>query len=133
MNATAFEPVGDVALMAAILSAPITVDVELLTTVRASEIIDRFSLYLVEMAVPPLVAALVTTEAFFLPFGYLLNLPPAVLAGCCFAGEHNGRFSGRVPVDFVPTAERFYCVHRYAKRLGNLAVSVACSAEFDDL
>lgn len=133
MNATAFEPVGDIAFVAAILPAPVTVNVEPLTAVWASETIDRFSLYLVEMAVPPLIAALVTTEAFFLPFSNLLNLPSAVLAGCYFAGEHSGRFGNRVPADFVPATERLYCVHRYSKRLSNLAVSVARSAKFDDL
>ena len=133
MNATAFEPISDVAFVTAIFPAPIAVNVELLAAVSASEMVDRFSLYLVEMAVPPLIAALVITEAFFLPFGNLLNLPSAVLAGCYFAGEENGRHGCRVPVDIVPSAERLYCVHRYSKRLSNLAVSVARSAKFDDL
>lgn len=133
MNATAFEPVSDVAFVAAIFPAPIAVNVELLTAVDASEMVDRSSLYLVEMAVPPLVAALIATEAFLLPFGNLMNLLSAVLTDCCFAGEHNEIFGGYIPVDFVPAAERLYCVHRYAKRMGNLAVSVACGAEFDNL
>jgi len=119
--------------VAAILSAVIAVDVELLTTVRASEIIDSLPLYLVEMTVPPFVSALVTAEAFFLPLGNLLNLTPAVLAGGCLACERYGRFGRRVPIDIVPSAKRLHRVQRYAKRLGNLAVTVARGAEFDDL
>ena len=119
--------------MAAILPALITVNVELLTAMRASETIDSLTLYLVEMAVPPFVPALVTAESFFLPLGDLLNLTPAVLADGCLAGERDGRFSRRVPIDIVPSAERLHRVQRYAKCLGNLAVTVARGAEFDDL
>ena len=119
--------------MAAILSAVIAVDVELLTTVRASEIIDSLPLYLVEMAVPPLVPALVATEAFFLPLCDLLNLTPAVLAGGRLAGERDGRFGRRVPIDIISPAERLHRIQRYAKCLGNFAVTVARGAEFDDL
>jgi hypothetical protein len=85
------------------------------------------------MAVPPLVTTLVAAEAFFLPLGDLLNLPTAILAGCCFPGEDNGRHGCRVPVDIVPAAERLYCVHRNANRLGNLAIAVSSRTEFDDL
>ena len=77
-----------------------------------------------EMAVPPLVSALVAAEAFFLPLGDLLNLPTAILAGRCFPGKNNGRLACRVPVDIIPAAERLYCVHRDANRLGNLAIPV---------
>lgn len=119
--------------MAAILSAPVPIDAELLTAVRASEIIDCLTLYLVEMAVPPGVTALVAAEAFFLLLGNLLNLPTAVLAGRYFAGEYHGRLDCRVPIDIVPAAERLYCVHRYANRLGNLAIAVPRCTEFDDL
>ncbi|MGI6248361.1 MAG: hypothetical protein ACOYJX_02980 [Acutalibacteraceae bacterium] len=119
--------------MATILPAPVPVNVELLTAVRASEIVDRLTLHLVEMAVPPLVTALVAAEAFFLLLGDLLNLPTAILTGCCFAGERYGRLDCSVPVDIVPAAERLYCVQRYAKRLGNLAVAISSRTEFDDL
>nr|UVY54930.1 MAG: hypothetical protein [Bacteriophage sp.]UVY60224.1 MAG: hypothetical protein [Bacteriophage sp.]UWF95168.1 MAG: hypothetical protein [Bacteriophage sp.]UWG16254.1 MAG: hypothetical protein [Bacteriophage sp.] len=119
--------------MAAILPAPVPVNVELLTAVRASEIVDRLTLHLVEMAVPPLVTALVAAEAFFLLLGDLPNLPAAVLAGGCIAGECNGSLGCRVPVDIIPAAERLYCVHRDANRLGNLAIAVSSRTEFDDL
>lgn len=108
---TTFETVGDVAFMATILPAPVPVNVELLTAVRASEIVYRLTLHLVEMAVPPLVTALVAAEAFFLLLGNLLNLPTTVFAGGCLAGECYGRLDHHVPVDIVPAAERFYCVH----------------------
>jgi hypothetical protein len=65
--------------MTAILPALIAVDMEFLTAVRTSKIIDRLTLYLVEMAVPPLITALVAAEAFFLPLDNLLNLASAVL------------------------------------------------------
>ena len=34
---------------------------------------------------------------------------------------------------FCSAAERLYCVHRYANRLGNLAIAVSSRTEFDDL
>lgn len=111
--------------MAAILPALVSVDVKLLTAAWASKIVDRFTLHLVEMAVPPFVPALVAAEAFFLPLGDLLNFPTAILAGCCFPGEDNGRHGCHVPVDIVPAAERLYCVYRNANRLGNLAIAVS--------
>jgi hypothetical protein len=119
--------------MAAILPAPVPVDVKLLTAVWTSEIVDRFPLHLVKMAVPPLVTALVAAEAFFLPLDDLLNLSAAILADRCFPGEDNGRHGCRVPVDIVPSAERLYCVHRNANSLGNLAIAVSSRTEFDDL
>ena len=119
--------------MAAILPSLIAVDVELLTAARTSEIVDGLSLYLVKMAVPPFVPALVTAKALFLPLGDLMNLPSTVLADSSLAGERKGRFSSHIPVDVVPSAERLHCVQRYAECLGNLAVTVACGAEFDDL
>ena len=119
--------------MTAILPAPVPVNVELLTAMRTSEIVDRLALHLVEMAVPPLVTALVAAEAFFLLLGDLLNLPTTVFAGCCLAGECYGRLDYRVPIDIVPAAERFYCVQRYTKRLGNLAIAVSSRTEFDNL
>ena len=49
----------------------------------------------------------------------------------------NGELFGRVttaPWGMVfPAAERFYCVHRYAKRLGNLAIAVSSRTEFNNL
>lgn len=76
---------------------------------------------------------MVAAEAFFLPLGDLLNFPTAILAGCCFPGEDNGRHGCHVPVDIVPAAERLYCVYRNANRLGNLAIAVSSRTEFYDL
>lgn len=84
--ATTFETVGNVAFMATILPAPVSVDMKLLTAVRASEIVDCLALHLVEMAVPPLITTLVAAEAFFLLLSNLLNLPTAILAGRCLLG-----------------------------------------------
>ncbi len=119
--------------MAAILPALIAVDVKLSATIRTFEIINRLALHLVEMAVPPLVSALVAAEAFFLTLCDLLYLTSAILATGSLAGERNGRFSRRVPVNIIPSAERLHRIQRYAKRLGNLAVTVTRGAEFDDL
>lgn len=91
--------------MTAILPALIAVDMEFLTAVRTSKIIDRLTLYLVEMAVPPLITALVAAEAFFLPLDNLLNLASAVLAGGRLARERHGSLHSRIRVYFVPAAE----------------------------
>lgn len=91
--------------MAAILPPPVSVNVELLTAARASEIIDRLPLHPVEMAVPPLVPALVAVEAFFLPLCDLLNLPSAILAGGRFTRERHGSLPSRIRVYVVPAAE----------------------------
>lgn len=132
MAATSLETVGDVAGVAAVFSSLIPVNVELLTAVQAFEMIDRFSLHLVEMAVPPGVAAFVTAKAFFL---LLLNLPDglsAVITAGRFACECQGRLDRGV-ADIVPAAEGFYSVQRYAKGFGNFPVSVSGRAEFYDL
>jgi hypothetical protein len=111
--------------MAAILSSLIAVDMKFLATVWAFEIIDSLPLHLVKMAVPPSVAAFITTEAFSLLFCYLMNFPSAILAGGCFASKCCGWLILYVPVDIVPTAERLYRIQRDSKCLCNCAISVS--------
>lgn len=130
---TSLETVGDVAGVAAVFSSLIPVNVELLTTVQAFELIDRFSLHLVEMAVPPGVAAFVTAKAFFLLLGYLPDRLPAVLTAGRLACKWQGRFNRGIAADIVPAAEGFYSIQRYTKRFGNFPVSVSVRAEFYDL
>ena len=108
--ATSLETVSDVAGVAAVFSPLIPVNMELLTAVQAFEMIDRLSLHLVEMAVPPGVAAFVTAKAFFL---LLLNLPDglsAVLTAGRFACKCQGRFDRKVAANIIPAAEGFYCI-----------------------
>ena len=103
------------------------------TAVQAFEMIDRLSLHLVEMAVPPGVAAFVTAKAFFL---LLLNLPDglsAVLTAGRFACKCQGRFDRKVAANIIPAAEGFYSVQRYANGFGDFPVSVSVRAEFYDL
>lgn len=131
--ATSLETVSDVAGVAAVFSPLIPVNMELLTAVQAFEMIDRLSLHLVEMAVPPGVAAFVTAKAFFL---LLLNLPDglsAVLTAGCFACKCQGRFDRKVAANIIPAAEGFYSVQRYANGFGDFPVSVSVRAEFYDL
>ncbi len=131
--ATSLETVGDVAGVTAVFPSLIPVNVELLATVQAFEIIDRFSLHLVEMAVPPGVAAFVTAKAFFLLLFNLTDRPPAVLTIGRLACICQGRFNRGIAADIVPAAEGFYSIQRYAKRFGNFPVSVSGRAEFYDL
>lgn len=119
--------------MAAIFSAPVTVDVKLLATVWAFEIVDCFSLYPVKMTVPPLVTAFIAAETFFLLFRYLLDSYPTVLTTGCLTSECYGRLGCRVPIDIVPSAERLHRVQRYAKHLGNLTIAVSGHSEFYNL
>jgi hypothetical protein len=131
--ATSLETVSDVAGVAAVFSPLIPVNMELLTAVQAFEMIDRLSLHLVEMAVPPGVAAFVTAKAFFL---LLLNLPDglsAVLTAGRFACKCQGRFDRKVAANIIPAAEGFYSVQRYANGFGDFPVSVSVRAEFYDL
>ena len=131
--ATSLETVGDVAGVTAVFPSLIPVNVELLTTVQAFEMIDRFSLHLVEMAVPPGVAAFVTAKAFFLLLFNLTDRPPAVLTIGRLACICQGRFNRGIAADIVPAAEGLYCVQRYAKCSGNFAVAVPGRTEFYDL
>lgn len=128
-----YKAFSNVALVAAILSAPVAVNVKFLTAMRASEIVDRLALHPIEMAVPPLVPAFVTAEAFFLPFCNLLNLPSAVPAGGCFARERHGSFGSQVSAHVISAAERLHCVQRYAKRPVNAAVAIPGGAQLYDL
>jgi len=100
---------------------------------RASEIINRLALHLVEMAVPPCVAALVAAEASFLTLCDLLYLTSAILTTGSLAREYHGRFWNFVPIDIVPAAERLHRVQRYSKRLCNPAVAVPGGAQVYDL
>lgn len=131
--ATSLKAIGDVTGVAAVFSSFIPVNAELLTAVRAFEIINRLSLHLVKMAVPPGVAAFVTAKAFFLLLFYLPDRPPAVLTIGRFACECRRWLGKAVSADIVPAAEGLYCVQRYAKCSGNFAVAVPGRTEFYDL
>ena len=131
--ATSLKAIGDVAGVAAVFSSLIPVNVEFLTTVQAFELIDRFSLHLFKMAVPPGIAAFVTAKAFFLLLGYLPDRPPAVLTAGRFACKWQGRSNRGIAADIIPAAEGLYSVQRYAKRLGDFPVSISVRAEFYDL
>lgn len=131
--ATSLKTIGNVAGVAAVFPSLIPVNVELLTTVQAFEMIDRFSLHLVKMAVPPIVATFVTAKAFFLLLCYLPDRPPAVLTIGCLACICQGRFNRGIAADIVPATEGFYSIQRYAKRFCNSPVSVSGRAEFYDL
>lgn len=102
---TLIEAVGNVTFVAAIFSSLISVGVKFLTAIRTSEIIDSLTLHLIEMAVPPSVATLVTAESFFLSFCDLLNLTSAVFTTCCPVGKYYSGFSQYTPVDSITTAE----------------------------
>jgi hypothetical protein len=63
------------------------------------------SFHLIKMAVPPLVPALIATEAPFSPLRYLLNLPPAVIAESRFNRSHFKEFAGCIRIDVFPSTE----------------------------
>ena len=102
---TLIETVSNVTFVAAIFSPAVPIDVKFFTAVRTSEIIDSLTPHLIEVAVPPGVAALVTAESFFLSLCDLLNLMSAVFTTCCPVGKYYGGFSQYTPVDAITAAE----------------------------
>ena len=102
---TPFETGCNVTIVAAVPSAAVTVNLEHLTTMDASECVVRFSFHLVKMAVPPLNPALIAAEALFLLLRHLLNLPPAVITEGRFYGNPFKQLGCRFCIDFLPFAE----------------------------
>ena len=68
--------------------------------------LHSLALHLVEVAVTPLVTALVAAKALFLPFRHLLDFPSAVLTARCLSGEQHRRLFS----DSFPAAERLHRV-----------------------
>ena len=67
------KPILDLALTAAVLSLPISIDLEYLSAIFARDFVIGFLLDLVEMLVPPLIAAFVAAEFFLLSLCNLFN------------------------------------------------------------
>ena len=124
MNATALEPISKKALMAAIFSALIPVDLKFPAAMGTLEIIDGFAFYKVEMTVPPCISALVAAESFFLLLCYLPYFLSAVLAICCFACELCTLLQRRF-FSFISSAEGLHRVYRYADFLRYSAIAIS--------
>ena len=131
MAVTAFEPSGNVTIMATVFSAVIAIDVKLFAALRADEVVDSFSLDLTEMTVPPCVTAFVAAEPFSFLFGNLPYLSTAIFAMCDFLRNLGGR--SYIAADVVPAAKGFYGIKRYAKFLGNCAITVPGRTHFGNL
>ena len=69
---TTSKPVSDIALVAAILTVGIAVSRKHLFTMRAFILIHRFSIYFIQVCIPPFVSASVRTELLYLSAGVLL-------------------------------------------------------------
>ena len=102
---------------AAVLSVAVPVALERLTAFRAGKGIKGFPVHLIEMGVPPPVAAGVRAELPFLPTGLLLEL-----CSTLEAVRSGGRFS-RVPRQAVPAAEGFDGVDIDAELLSDLRIA----------
>ena len=76
-----------ITLMAAELPTTVTVQLELLSTLRTLEMVVRFPVHQLKVGIPPLVPALITTKTFPFTVGGLMNHLPAVLTICTFVQE----------------------------------------------
>ena len=103
MSVTAFEPSGNVAIVAAIFPAFIAIDVKLFAALGTSEMVDSFSLDLTEVIVPPCVTAFIATKAFSFLLGNLTNLLSAIFTASDFL--HNLGDRRYITADVIPTTE----------------------------
>lgn len=132
MTYTSLKAVGNVAVMAAILSALIPVDLEFLPAVRTDEIIDGLAFYKIQMAVPPFVPAGIAAETLPLPLFCLLYPSPAVLALCDSIGRRAGLFRF-LHIRCMPPAVGFHGIHGNSERLRDRTVARTLRAELHDL
>lgn len=72
---------------------------------RTCEIIDCLSLHFIEMPVPPLVPAFIAAKPFFLLFGDLRNLTPAVFTEGYLTAENYRGFLRNIFFGIISAAE----------------------------
>ena len=104
------KPINNIALMTAILSIPSSVHCKHLPTPCTSDLINRLTLNLAEMLVPPYVSALVTAELFLLSVRCLLYRHTTVFA-------INTVGDGSETALLTTLAKRFDCVEIQPKLL----------------
>ena len=121
----------NIALMAAVLALVVSICLKFFATMQAGEGVVGFPFYHVCMCVPPVTAAGITAEQFFLAFCPLFNLSAAVFANHIFAG---------IVIDFgkilplpskpIPTAVGFNRLQIQTGCFGNLAVTQSFYSQF---
>lgn len=90
------EPIRNVALMATVFPTLITVNRYDLSAVLTGDLVVGFPFHLVEMLIPPLIAAFVAAESLRLPSCVLLDRLAAVLANRNDGGYLRHRLSRRL-------------------------------------
>ena len=111
------EAVCDVALMAAILPAPIPIGGEILPTIGADEGVDCLFLYAVQVAVPPGSPAGIRTEDPGLSFGYSFR-------GFTAALTKDNVLRGTA-IQAITAAERSDGIIGKAKQLADFEIAIA--------
>ena len=119
-------PIIYIALMTAILPFLSSVNGKYLPTPRTSYLINRLTLNLVEMLVPPYITALVAAKLLFLSMRSLLYRHAAVFAinTVCYRSK---------TALLTTLAKRLDCVEIQPKLLRNTAVRHALLSQCDDL
>lgn len=90
----------NVAFVAAVLPFTVSIRPEFFTAVRAGEIVVGFPIYHVLMLLPPVIAAGIAAEQFFLTLWLLLDFRTTVLA------QHILYFSSGIPASVLPSPRR---------------------------
>ena len=130
MAITAFESGADIAFVGTVLPPAVSVGRKGSAAADAGVFIDRFSVDLIQMTVPPFPAAGLGAELDFLASGILGEWLSTVPAAICI------RLSGirctGVPGENVPPAKGGYLILCQAQRVSDSGISITVITQFPD-
>jgi hypothetical protein len=118
--------VGDVTAVRTVLPSLVTVCGELTPAMEADKCVDRFSVDLLEMRIPPLLTAGIRAEGLGLAARFTFYKPSAVLA------VYDRLYLCAYAIQLCPTAERGNGINRDAEYLRNAFIATALPPVFYD-